>query len=169
MFVAFYHTIEELNAMAKKKACGSYSCKLRAVVMAMEGESAYQIGKALGYCTSAIQKWIRRYNAQNLEGLKDRRPVITGRKRALTFEQEKAFLERVEKGPEPDENINVFHLVDLQAILKKEFGKNLTLQGIWTILRRCRYAPLVPRPQHYKANLREQKAFKKKFQKSSPA
>ncbi|BBI17921.1 helix-turn-helix domain-containing protein [Neochlamydia sp. S13] len=64
MFVAFYHTIEELNAMAKKKAYGSYSCKLRAVVM--EGESAYQIGKALGYCTSAIQKWIRRYNGSSI-------------------------------------------------------------------------------------------------------
>ncbi|KIC77234.1 hypothetical protein DB41_CO00030 [Neochlamydia sp. TUME1] len=42
---------------------------------------------------SAIQKWIRRYNQHQVEGLKDRRPVIAGRKRALTFEQEKAFLE----------------------------------------------------------------------------
>ncbi|BBI18059.1 hypothetical protein [Neochlamydia sp. S13] len=81
-----------------------------------------------------------------MEGLKDRRPKITRRKRALTFKQEKAFLERVEKGTKSEENINVFHLRDLQAILKKEFSKNLTVPGIWAILRRCHYATLGPPP-----------------------
>jgi hypothetical protein len=77
---------------------------------------------------------------------KNRRPKITGRKRALTFEQEKAYLGRVEKGTKSEENINIFHLRDLQAILKKEFSKNLTVPGIWAILRRCHYATLGPPP-----------------------
>jgi hypothetical protein len=41
MFVACYHTIEKLNALAKKKECASYSAKLRAVAMAMKGESVH--------------------------------------------------------------------------------------------------------------------------------
>ncbi|KIC72989.1 Transposase-like protein [Neochlamydia sp. EPS4] len=161
MFVASYHTIKELNALSKKKASASYSLKLRAVAMAMEGESASQIGKTLGYCTSAIQKWIRRYNHHGLEGLIDRRPIITGRKRALTPEQEKAFLTRVEKGPEPCELLKVYHLSDLQFILKEEFGKKLTLPGVWGILRRFSYPPLTLRLQRYKANPKEQKKLKK--------
>nr|WP_166154730.1 helix-turn-helix domain-containing protein [Neochlamydia sp. AcF84]NGY94513.1 hypothetical protein [Neochlamydia sp. AcF84] len=161
MFVASYHTIKELNALSKKKAYASYSFKLRAVAMAMEGESASQIGETLGYCTSAIQKWIRRYNHHSLEGLIDRRPIISGRKRALTPEQEKAFLDRVEKGSGPSELLKIYHLSDLQFILKKEFGKNLTLPGVWGILRRFSCTPLTRRLQRYKANPKEQKNLKK--------
>ncbi|BBI18279.1 helix-turn-helix domain-containing protein [Neochlamydia sp. S13] len=161
MFVAAYHTIKELNALSKKKAYASYSLKLRAVAMAMAGESASQIGKTLGYCTSAIQKWIRRYNHHSLEGLKDKRPIISGRKRTLTPEQEKAFLKRVEKGPETCESLRVFHLNDLQFILKEEFGRNLTLPGVWGILRRFSYTPLTRRLQRYKANPKEYKNLKK--------
>ncbi|KIC75474.1 Transposase IS630 [Neochlamydia sp. TUME1] len=161
MFVAAYHTIKELNALAKRQPSARYSHPLRAIAMAMEGESAYQIGKALGYSTSTIQKWIRRYNHYHLERLQDNRPITTERKRAVMPQRKKAFSGRAERRPSPEESSSLSPLHDLPFTVKEELDKSLALPEGSKILGYPHYTTLTSRIPGYQANKKEYTGFKK--------
>jgi transposase len=133
------------------------------IVLAQEGKSRHFIAQNCGCARALVDYWVKRYNQEGLEGLKNR-----PRKRKhfpFSQEEQEKFCQRISAGPKQEEKICVFHGEDVRRILQEEFGKLRSLSGTYKLLHRLGYRLLSPRPKHYKANEEEQENFKKKFQK----
>jgi transposase len=59
--------------------------RIRAVQRILDGESPEVIAKALGYHRSAVYQWLKRYDADGVDGLKYRK--IPGKKSSLSEKQ----------------------------------------------------------------------------------
>jgi transposase len=56
--------------------------RIRAVQRILDGESPEVIAKTLGYHPSAVYRWLKRYDAEGVDGLKYRK--ISGKQLALS-------------------------------------------------------------------------------------
>ena len=72
MEVTAHHKLDELRRLCKTQRDGRLRIRLQAVVLARQGQTAAQIAKILGYSHRAVQQWVRRYNAEGVDGLADR-------------------------------------------------------------------------------------------------
>lgn len=107
-----------------------------------------------------LRDWVHRYNAEGLDGLRDRRRH--GPRPRLTPEQEAELAAAVEQGPDPDWNGVVrWRRVDLQALIEARFAVRLHERSVGKVLRRLGFTRLSVRPRHPKADEAAQAAFKK--------
>ena len=73
MHVSEDHSETELKGLARREPRGLMVRRLQVVILAKQGQTAPQIVSATGVSRRTVQEWVRRYNADALEGLKDRR------------------------------------------------------------------------------------------------
>ena len=103
--------------------------------------------------------WVRRYDTQGLEGLRDRpRP---GRPKILDPSKVEAFRERISFGPAEAEGLAAYRAEDIRQMLAKEFDSDYSISGTYFLLHRLGFSSLVPRPMHPKTDPAAQAAFKK--------
>jgi len=127
-----------------------------------EGKSTTQVMEVTGYSRGWIQQLARRYNADGPQALGDRRHQNPGaRDRALLDHNQQRELAQALRKPPPDGGMwnsrKVGEWIEgrtgAKVLSKKQRG--------WEYLKRLGQSPKVPRPQHQKADEREQEAFKK--------
>jgi transposase len=149
---------DELGA-ARHEPKGQVRCRILAVRQLALGHSAAQVQGCFGLGKSQLYEWVQRYNAQGLEGLRDR--SRSGAPQRLAHEQEASFLERLHDGPPPDSHLAAYRGEDLRHLLKNEFGAIYLLSGVYALLHRLGQSSRVPRPHHPQADPAAQEAFKK--------
>lgn len=124
--------------------------RLRAVHLAIQGESTPSIMRQLGRSRGFVQRWCYVYRDHGLDAVAPTSP--SGRPPNLTPEQQVAFRQRVLDGPTEQDGVCTLRGRDFLRILEQEFGVPYTLSGLYDLLHRLGLSILAPRPQHRKSD-----------------
>jgi transposase len=131
-----------------------------ALALVLEGSSREAAARAAGMDRQTLRDWAHRYNAEGLDGLRDRRRP--GPRPRLTPEQEAELATAVEQGPDPDrDGVVRWRRADLRALIETRFAVRLHERSVGKVLRRLGFARISVRPRHPRADEAAQEAFKK--------
>jgi transposase len=149
----------ELAKIAGKEPNPRVRQRLLAVRLVVMGNTVPQAAKAIGLKQRQTRNWLHRFNAEGINGLRDRpRP---GQPAKLQRHNEQAFRERLVKSAGPNDAARNLRVKDIQRILREEFGADYCLGGTYFLLHRLGFSSLVPRPRHPQADPQAQAEFKK--------
>lgn len=137
-----------LEGMIAKERNAKQRDRLRAVAMALGGEEKAWICEELGRSKSFVEDWVYAYRDGGIEAVRPKRPP--GRRSTLPKERERAFLDRVDAGPTPEDRVCTLRGKDLQRILREEHESEYSERGVYALMKRLRYSSLKPRPIHEK-------------------
>lgn len=114
-------------------------------------------------CLTAVPfyYWVKRFNAEGIEGLRRRRGA--GRPLKMSVEVEKELQAKVLEGPKAEESLVRYRLVDLQTFLKEEHKIEGSISWIWRRLQRMGLSWKTSRQRHPQSDERVQENFKKTF------
>ena len=161
MNVKARHTLDELLTLYKTERNPRLARRIQAVYLARKALSCPQIMDITAAKRRTIQNWIRWYNQDGIEGLKDK--PRCGRHPKLSAAQQQKLQKRLDAGARPSDGTCVLNGPAIQRILEKEFGVLYCLNGVYELLHRLGYSCLCPRPRHQQADPELQEAFKKTF------
>lgn len=158
MHVAPHLTLEQLRELTKAH-CHTHRVWLRfqAVVLAFQGDTAQTIARVLSVTVRSVYSWVADYNQFGPDFLLEGRH--SGRHRRLDPARYPELKQRIDAGPRPEDGVCAFRGLDIQRILRQEFNVEISLSGVYLLLERLKYGPLVPRPQHPEANPEVQELF----------
>jgi transposase len=140
----------ELDRRARSEANALQRDRLRAVLLALQGQEALGIAKTLSRSRRSVQDWVYAYRDGGIDQLKPKpRP---GRPTKLPRQREAEFKARLDAGPRPSDGVCTLRGKDVVAILEREFGVNYSLDGAYDLLERLGYSCLSPRPLHEKSD-----------------
>lgn len=124
--------------------------RARCVLLAIDGMTAPQIAERVGRSRRFVQRWAYAYRDAGLGGLEVK--PQSGRPPILSPPEQKAFRGRVLDGPRDEDGVCTLRGRDFQRILEAEFGKPMSLSGVYDLLHRLNLSVLKPRPRHRKAD-----------------
>lgn len=160
MHVADHRGVEELDGLVRAERDGKARDRIRVVAMARAGRSTPRIVEALKVPRRTVQRWVGRYNEQDVAGLRHRKGA--GAKPRLKADQHGRLRARLDAGPTPDaDGTCAWSGAAIVELLSKEFGVVLKRDAVYKLLHRMRYSWLCPRPRHPKSDAAAQDAFKK--------
>ena len=144
--------LDKLRRRIRKEANAKQRDRWRAVLLALEGKTTAEIMDKLGRSKNFVQRWVYFYRDCGLERI---RPLKqTGQPPKLPRDQEQAFLDRLDSDP------RILRGVDIQEILREQFGATYSLNGAYELLHRLGYEPLKPRPVNPKKKPEDEQAWK---------
>ena len=161
MNVKAHHSLDELLTLYKTQTNPQLARRIQAVYLARKTLTCPQIMDITAAKRRTIQTWIRWYNQDGIEGLKDK--PRCGRPPKLSASQQRKLQKRINAGPTASDGTCVLNGPAIQRILENEFGVLYCLNGVYELLHRLGYSCLCPRPRHEQADPELQKAFKKTF------
>lgn len=132
--------------------------RLRAVVLAIEGEDAPSIARLLGRSRRQIQDWAYAYRDGGIDAIHPLKPA--GKKPRVHGEIAEKLKARLDAGPRPEDGVCTLRGKDVQRILHEEMGVKLSLNAAYATLHRLGYSCLAPRPRHEKQDPAAQRKFK---------
>jgi transposase len=104
--------------------------RYRAVLLALEGEEAIAIAKAIGRARRSVQDWVYAYRDGGIDKLIPRKQ--TGKPPKLTAEQEARLRARLDAGPVAADGVCTLRGKDVVRILEADFGvKTHHRQHLW--------------------------------------
>ena len=150
----------DLRREARRSKDNRQARRLLAIAMVLDGASRDGAARAGGMERQTLRDWVHRYNAQGLDGLRDKaRP---GRPPQLDEAQLQELDALIEQGPDiAVHKVVRWRYIDLKAILKERFDVQMSERHIGRILNDRDYRRLSVRPRHPKADEAVQSAFKK--------
>jgi len=150
--------VAELWRRARIETGAMQRDRYRAVLLAIEGQGAAAIARALGRSRRSVQDWVYAYRDGGIDGLGIKpRP---GRPTKLPREREADFRARLEAPPRASDGVCTLRGKDVVRILESEFGVGYTLDGVYDLLHRLGYSCLTPRPVHEKNDPAQVQRFK---------
>lgn len=158
-------TVAELRRRARLSQDADQARRILAIALVREGASRADAAKAVGAQRQTLRDWVIRYNAEGLEGLRDRpRP---GRQPRLKPEYLADFDRLIEAGPSlAEDKVVRWRCSDLKHKVKTAFGVELSERSMARLLQQRRFVRLSVRPQHPDADPEAQAAFKKTLPRS---
>ena len=94
------HGPHELRGLARRERDGRVCARLHALAHALEGESRGEAARRAGMDRQTLSDWVRRYDAQGVDGLRDR--PKPGRPCGLDEGRQAALKAPVLRGPDPE-------------------------------------------------------------------
>ena len=157
-------TAGDLKAMAKKSKCKDHRRRLRAIARVLAGEeSRGEVAKRAGVDVQTLRDWVRRYNEEGADGLKNR--PRSGRRARLDADQAEAVREWLEAGPDPGAGEPARRAVaDIRRRIENLFEIKYSVEGVRLPVRRLGFRNVSPRPIHPKADPRAQERIPQQFQ-----
>jgi transposase len=122
-----------------------------------------EIAAIVGRSRQFVDEWVGRYRREGLESLHAKKQPGAASK--LTAQQHQEFIQWLERGPTPEENLAAYNGPILREKIQERFGKLYSLNGVYALLHRLDYNDLMPRTTHPDTDPEVLEAFKKK---SSP-
>ena len=153
-------TPAEPRALARRERDGRVGGRLLALANALDGMSREDAARAAGMDRQTLRDRVHRYNAEGVEGLRDRpRP---GRPCALDEGQQAALKGLVLRGPRLERDGCVaWRARDLRELAERRFGVRYGESGIRRVLRGLDPSWRKTRPIHPEADPKAQERFKK--------
>lgn len=150
----------ELRRRARLSEDAGQARRILAIALVLDGGSREAAARAVGAQRQTLRDWVIRYNAEGLDGLKNR--PKPGRTPRLGGDALKAFDRLVEEGPDiAVDKVVRWRCADLKEVAKQRFGVALSERSIGRILGQLRFVRLSVRPQHPEGDDAAQEAFKK--------
>ena len=159
MNVKAHHTLDELLTLYKTEMDPRLARRIQAIYLARKSFTCPQIMDLTGAKRRTVQNWIRWYNDEGIEGLKDR--PRSGRPTKLSASQQRRLCQCLDAGTTVSQRTRILNGPAIQRILEQEFGVLYCLNGVYELLHRLGYSCLCPRPKHEQGNPQAQEAFKK--------
>ncbi len=150
VFLGHPRDVEELKRQIREAANAKQRDRLRAVELAVAGETTPSIMRMLGRSRGFVQRWIYTYRDHGLDAVAATSPP--GRAARLPEDQHEGFRQRVLAGPTEDDGVCTLRGRDFVRILDEEFGVQYSLSGVYELLHRLGLSVLAPRPQHRDAD-----------------
>jgi transposase len=142
--------VEELRRRAGEERDALRRDRYRAVLLAVDGEEAVEIARALGRARRSVQDWAYAYRDGGIDAIQPRpRP---GRTPKLPRDREAQLRARLDAGARPGDGVCTLRGRDVVRILESEFGVTYSLGGAYDLLARLGYSCLTPRPLHEKSD-----------------
>jgi transposase len=153
-------TPAELRALARRERDGRVSARLLALASALDGMGREEAARAAGMDRQTLRDWVHRYNAEGVEGLRDRpRP---GRPCALDEGQQAALKGLILRGPRLERDGRVaWRARDLRGLVERRFGVGYSEAGVRRLLKGLDLSWQKARPIHPEADPKAQERFKK--------
>jgi transposase len=132
--------------------------KLQAIVAATSFPME-TVAQIMGVAAESIWRWAKAYQKNGLKGLypQPKKPKTS----KLAPAQKDDVLAWIDERKNSAGEQTHWTLERLQYAIMQEFGVTLSIPSIWVWLRRENRVLKVPRPQHAKADIQAQEAFKK--------
>lgn len=157
---------KELRRLGRAETSGRVASRMFAIANVLEGMNRTEAATHAGMERQCLRDWVHRFNAEGIEGLRDR--PHEGRPRRMAAEIEKELCERVDTGPDAKTDRLVrWRRIDLQDWLKTEHDLDYHERSIGKILKRLGYSHVSVRPVHPENDPEALAAFKKTLPKSS--
>src|SRR6187399_2151360 len=150
----------ELRRLARRERDGCVSARLLALANALEGLPREEAARLAGMTGQTLRDWVHRYNAEGVEGLRDRpRP---GRPCALDEGQRAALKALILRGPKLERDGCVaWRARGLRELAERRFGVRYSESGVRRLLRGLDLSWQKARPVHPEADPKAQERFKK--------
>ena len=146
--------------MARQETNGRVACRLLGVANALDGMSRERAAHQAGMDRQTLRDWVIRFNAEGIEGLRDR--PKSGRPAWLDEGQLAAFKALVLRGPDPErDGLSTWRAKDLCRIVEDRFGVSYAQNGMLRLLHDLGLSWQKARPVHPEADLKAQARFKK--------
>ena len=149
-----------LRRLARRERDGRVSARLLALANALEGIPREEAARLAGMTGQTLGDWVHRYNAEGVEGLRERpRP---GRPRALDEGQQAALKALVLRGPSLERDGCVaWRARDLCALVEERYGVRYGESGMLELLKGLDLSWRKTRPIHPEADRKAQERFEK--------
>ena len=158
--IATGRTPAELRMLARRERDGRVSGRLLALANALDGMSREAAARAAGMDRQTLRDWVHRYDAEGIEGLRDRpRP---GRPCALDEGRQAALKALILKGPKLERDGCVaWRIRDLCRLVEDRFGVCYGETGMLRLVKSLDLSRQKARPVHPEADPGAQERFKK--------
>jgi transposase len=158
--IATGRTPAELRAMARRERDGRVGARLLALANALDGMSRDEAARAAGMDRQTLRDWVHRYNAEGVEGLRDR--PRSGRPCALDEGRQASLKALVLRGPRLERDGCVaWRIRDLCRLVEERFRVRYGETGMLRLLKSLDLSRQKARPIHPEADVRAQERFKK--------
>jgi transposase len=133
--------------------------RMLAIANALDGMSFTGAARAAGLERQALGDAAQRYNAEGLNGLKDR--PRSGRRCRLTDAQQQDLRDVIVQGPDADaDGMSAYTLDDLCALTQERFKVCYGARGMSKVIKRLGFSRQKARPHHPEKDDAAQAAFK---------
>jgi transposase len=150
----------ELRRLARRERDSRVSARLLALANAVDGLPREEAARLAGMTGQTLGDWVHRYNAEEVDGLRDR--PRAGRPCALDEGQQAALKALVLKGPKLERDGCVaWRLRDLRDLVERRFGVRYSTSGMFELLKSLDLSWQKARPVHPEADRQAQERFKK--------
>ena len=154
------HDAAELRRFARRERDGRVSARLLALANALDGLPREVAAKLAGMTGQTLGDWVHRYNAEGVEGLRDR--PRRGRPCALDEGRQAALKALVLRGPNLGRDGCVaWRARDLCTLVEERFGVHYGESGMLRLLKGLDLSWQKTRPVHPAADSKAQERFKK--------
>jgi transposase len=149
-----------LRVLARRERSPRTATRMLAIASALEGRSGAEAARLAGMERQALRDAVVRYNAEGLEGLRDR--PKPGRRPALTEPEQALLLAAIFRGPDRARyGCMDWTLPALCRWIEDRFDKRLHPASLSRIVRRLDLSRQKTRPLHPEADERAKAAFAK--------
>ena len=151
---------EELRRLARRESHGRVASRLLALAHALDGMDRGQAARLAGMDRQTLRDWVIRFNAEGVEGLRDR--PKSGRRGWLDEGRLASLRALVLRGPDPErDGVSTWRAKDLCRIVEERFGVTYSENGMLRLLHDLDLSWQKARPVHPEADLKAQARFKK--------
>lgn len=161
--IADHYEAAELRAMARREKNGRVASRMMAIAHALDGMKRVAAAELAGMDRQTLRDWVIRYNVHGIAGLADLPKGHNPEK--LTEEETVILKDKIMQTPDPaKDGVCTWRIADLCAFVETRFAKQVSLSGMWGILKRLGLSHQKTRPVHPKSDPDAQAVFKKKAQ-----
>jgi transposase len=149
-----------LRRLARRETDGRVASRLLGLANALDGMDRGQAARLAGMDRQTLRDWVIRFNAEGVEGLRDR--PKSGRPPWLDEGQLATLKALVLRGPDPErDGVSTWRAKDLCRIVEARFGVRYAENGMLRLLHDLGLSWQKPRPIHPEADRQAQARFKK--------
>lgn len=146
-------TPEALKAAYQKERDPEIRTRLQGLWLLSRGWCLGTVAEAVGAHYRSVQRWVTWYREGGLPEVRRHKMGGRGPQPLLSPEAERQIADAVASGQ--------FRTGwEIRAWIGQQFGASYTLGGVYSLLKRLKCAPKVPRPVHAKADREAQAAWK---------
>jgi len=149
----------EVRKAAKRESSSAVCRRMLGMAHLIEGGSRIQAQEIACLTVNVFRSWIKRFNEEGIKGLISKKSP--GRPVKMSHQVELHLKEKVLEGPGRDEALTRYRIVDLQAFLKRDYGIDMCVSGIWYKLQGMDLTWKTGRQRNPNSNEEIQEAFKK--------
>lgn len=151
-----------LRRLARRETDGRVASRLLGLANALGGMDRGQAAGLAGMGRQTLRDWVIRFNAEGVEGLRDR--PKSGRPSWLDDGQLATLKALVLRGPDPErDGVSTWRAKDLCRLVAERFGVSYTENGMLRRLHDLGLSWQKTRPIHPEADRKAQAHFKKNF------